>query len=61
MERYYDGDQEQLFAEARVINPFRKSSSTSKIKVCNLLFYCVVDYGKSLDLTHPLSTASLST
>lgn len=24
MERFYDGDQEQLFAEARVINPFRK-------------------------------------
>lgn len=24
MERFYDGDQEKLFAEARVINPFRK-------------------------------------
>lgn len=24
MERFYDGDQDQLFAEARVINPFRK-------------------------------------
>lgn len=26
MERFYDGDQEKLFAEARVINPFRKGS-----------------------------------
>ena len=24
MERFYDGDQEKLFAEARVINPFRQ-------------------------------------
>lgn len=24
MERFYDGDQDQLFSEARVINPFRK-------------------------------------
>lgn len=24
MERFYDGDQDQLFAEARVINPIKK-------------------------------------
>lgn len=24
MERFYDGDQEKLFAEARVVNPFTK-------------------------------------
>ncbi|KAI5695730.1 hypothetical protein M8J76_005747 [Diaphorina citri] len=36
MERYYDGDQEQLFAEARVINPLVKNSqpsTSSKSKV----------------------------
>lgn len=30
MERFYDGDQEKLFAEARVINPFRKGSLISR-------------------------------
>ncbi|KAI8434147.1 hypothetical protein MSG28_012272 [Choristoneura fumiferana] len=28
MERFYDGDQDQLFSEARVINPFRKPMMT---------------------------------
>lgn len=45
MERFYDGDQEKLFAEARVINPFRKgplisrnrSSQSSLVNTCNLL------------------------
>lgn len=39
MERFYDGDQDQLFAEARVINPFRKPAII-KQKVCvfELLF-----------------------
>lgn len=41
MERYYDGDQEQLFAEARVINPLVKhtcqpSTSSSRSKVPKL-------------------------
>lgn len=35
MERFYDGDQEQLFAEARVINPFRKPALI-KQKVNNI-------------------------
>lgn len=30
MERFYDGDQEKLFAEARVINPFRKGPLISR-------------------------------
>ncbi|XP_034833519.1 E3 ubiquitin-protein ligase ariadne-1 isoform X1 [Maniola jurtina] len=47
MERFYDGDQDQLFAEARVINPFRKpviqrpklprrisSSGTEECEIC---------------------------
>lgn len=25
MERFYDGDQDKLFSEARVINPFKRS------------------------------------
>ena len=29
MERFYDGDQEKLFAEARVVNPFRKGPATT--------------------------------
>lgn len=33
MERFYDGDPEQLYAEARVINPFRKPVNVPK-KVC---------------------------
>ena len=45
MERFYDGDQEKLFAEARVINPFRKgpcinrnrSSQSSLVNTCNFL------------------------
>jgi len=42
MERFYDGDQDQLFSEARVINPFRKPAVISrvKVKVCTVfLFY----------------------
>lgn len=30
MERFYDGDQDKLFAEARVINPFRKGPIISR-------------------------------
>lgn len=33
MERLYDGDQEALFSEARVINPFRKPLPVNKYKV----------------------------
>lgn len=33
MERFYDGDQDQLFNEARVINPFKKLNITSRSKV----------------------------
>lgn len=36
MERFYDGDQDQLFTEARVINPFRKSAVITRPKVCTL-------------------------
>lgn len=53
MERFYDGDQEKLFAEARVINPFRKgplisrsrSSQSSLVNVYNLFqlyIFCVI-------------------
>jgi ariadne-1 len=39
MERFYDGDQDQLFSEARVINPFRKPAviNRPKVKVCTTL------------------------
>lgn len=30
MERFYDGDQEKLFTEAHVINPFRKGPIISR-------------------------------
>lgn len=30
MERFYDGDQERLYAEARVVNPYRKPVSVPK-------------------------------
>lgn len=33
MERFYDGDQEKLFKDAHVINPFNKPISTPKPKV----------------------------
>lgn len=33
MERFYDGDQEKMFKDAHVINPFRKPSAVSKPKV----------------------------
>lgn len=33
MERFYDGDQEQLFKEAHVINPFKKQNTVNKPKV----------------------------
>lgn len=44
MERFYDGDQEKLFAEARVINPFRKGSlicrsRSSQSSLVNILIY----------------------
>lgn len=42
MERYYDGDQEVLFAEARVINPFKKSTiAKQKVITGILVFECV--------------------
>lgn len=31
MERFYDGDQEKLFSEARVINPFNKFNNKIKL------------------------------
>lgn len=39
MERFYDGDQDQLFSEARVVNPFRKLNISNIIKVRYLNFY----------------------
>lgn len=33
MERFYDGDQDKLFKDAHVINPFRKPSTVNKPKV----------------------------
>lgn len=36
MERYYDGDQEKLYAEARVVNPYRKSITAPR-KVRHLI------------------------
>jgi ariadne-1 len=33
MERFYDGDQDQLFSEARVVNPFRKPNVVNRPKV----------------------------
>ncbi|CAG2062876.1 unnamed protein product [Timema podura] len=33
MERFYDGDQDQLFSEARVINPFRKPTIINRSAV----------------------------
>lgn len=39
MERFYDGDQEQLFSEARVINPFRKAViARPKVIICIFVF-----------------------
>lgn len=43
MERFYDGDQDQLFSEARVVNPFNKPTSNmakvngnySQLKLCS--------------------------
>ena len=31
MERYYDGDQEKLFTEARVVNPLTKTAGPTEI------------------------------
>lgn len=31
MERYYDGDQEKLFTEAHVLNPFNKAVVPAKV------------------------------
>lgn len=49
MERFYDGDQEKLFAEARVVNPFRKGplinrnqSSQSSLVYKILYHFCSV-------------------
>jgi ariadne-1 len=33
IERFYDGDQDQLFSEARVINPFRKPTVVNRLEV----------------------------
>lgn len=33
MERFYDGDQDKLFSEARVVNPFKKLNIGNRIKV----------------------------
>lgn len=33
MERFYDGDQDQLFSEARVVNPFKKLNISNRLKV----------------------------
>lgn len=51
MERFYDSDQDELFTEARVINPFRKSALISKPKVCyHSLFVieCYIEWGMVL-------------
>lgn len=37
MERFYDGDQEKLFAEAHVINPFRKGPVICRTRSQNLM------------------------
>lgn len=29
--RYYDGDQDALFKEAHIINPYKKPNSSSKV------------------------------
>lgn len=34
MERFYDGDQEKLFSEARVVNPFNKPISNMAKVFC---------------------------
>lgn len=45
MERFYDGDQEKLFAEAHVINPFRKgpviprNRSSQNLMVSHIVLY----------------------
>ena len=31
MERFYDGDQEKLFTEAHVVNPFAKAAVPAKV------------------------------
>ena len=31
MERFYDGDQEKLFSEAHVVNPFAKAAVPAKV------------------------------
>lgn len=46
MERFYDGDQEKLFAEARVVNPFRKGplinrNQSSQSSLVYKLFYII--------------------
>lgn len=52
MERFYDGDQEKLFAEARVVNPFRKgplinrNQSSQSSLVNKILYYLVIKYKK---------------
>lgn len=50
MERFYDGDQEKLFAEARVVNPFRKgplinrNQSSQSSLVNKILYYLIIKY-----------------
>lgn len=39
MERFYDGDQDQLFSEARVINPFKDLNISIRSKV-SFSFLC---------------------
>lgn len=43
MERYYDSDQEKLFKDAHVINPFNKPVTVPKPKVkLAMLWKCFV-------------------
>lgn len=39
MERFYDGDQDKLFSEARVINPFKRTQPI--IQRVNISYYCL--------------------
>lgn len=44
MERFYDGNQEELFSEARVINPFRKAVIIQPRVILNYLYTHSVYY-----------------
>jgi hypothetical protein len=51
MEKYYDSqDQDQLFSEARVVSPFRKSG-TVKVKVRKFQNKTVKPYKNGRDYT----------